>query len=56
MSLPADLRVRFNHDPVELLNFLDNPQNKTEAIQLGLVNGQPVAEPVVAVPTPKTDE
>jgi hypothetical protein len=38
------------------LEFLENDQNRDEAIQLGLIDGQPVAEPIVsAVETPKSD-
>jgi phage internal scaffolding protein len=54
MALPAKLRQKFDHDPNALLNFLENEQNRDEAIQLGLIDGQPVAEPIVsAVETPK---
>jgi len=35
-ALPAELRSRFQNSPVEMLNFLNNPQNDQEAIQLGL--------------------
>ena len=38
MALPADLRARFSNNPEELINFLDNPQNKDEAIRLGLID------------------
>ena len=38
MALPADLRARFENDPENLINFLDNPANKDEAIKLGLVD------------------
>jgi phage internal scaffolding protein len=38
MALPADLRARFSNNPEELINFLDNPENKDEAIRLGLVD------------------
>jgi len=38
MTLPATLRARFNNDPQELIEFLDNPENMTEAKKLGLVN------------------
>lgn len=56
MALPAKLRAKFDHDPNALLNFLENEANKDEAIQLGLIDGQPVAEPIVsAVETPKPD-
>jgi len=36
-SLPARLRGRFNNDPYQLLRFTDNPANRTEALELGLV-------------------
>lgn len=56
MGLPAQLRAKFDHDPNALLQFLQNEQNRDEAIMLGLIDGQPVAEPVVsAVETPKSD-
>lgn len=38
MTLPADIRARFANDPENLINFLDNPENKDEAIKLGLVD------------------
>lgn len=54
MGLPAKLRAKFDNDPNALLQFLNNEQNRDEAIMLGLIDGQPVAEPVVsAVETPK---
>jgi phage internal scaffolding protein len=56
MALPAKLRVRFDHDPVKLMEFLQNDQNRDEAIQLGLIDGQPVAEPIVSTETPKAAE
>jgi len=34
--LPAHLRTRFNNDPGQLLSFLDDPQNLSEAQELGL--------------------
>jgi phage internal scaffolding protein len=49
MALPAKLRVRFDHDPVKLLEFLQNDQNRGEAIELGLIDGQLVAAPIVSV-------
>jgi len=56
MALPAKLRVRFDHDPVKLLEFLENDQNRDEAIQLGLIDGKPVAETIVSTETPKAAE
>lgn len=37
MSLTATVRKRFNNDPQELLLFMENPANRQEAIDLGLV-------------------
>jgi phage internal scaffolding protein len=57
MSLPATLRARFENDPAQLIEFLDNPQNKDEAVQLGLVNIKPAEMPqVVELPQEKTVE
>lgn len=53
MGLPAKLRARFNHDPYELVNFLMDEANRNEAIELGIIDGQPVAAPVVPVVEPK---
>ena len=56
MALPAKIRAKFDHDPNALLNFLQNEENRDEAIQIGLIDGKPVVEPVVsAVETPKPD-
>jgi hypothetical protein len=38
------------------LEFLENEQNRDEAIQLGLIDGQPVVEPIVSSETPKAAE
>ena len=37
MSLPPDIRSRFNQDPGELIGFLSDPENREEAIELGLL-------------------
>lgn len=47
MSLPAELRARFNNDPALLIDFLAVDANRDEAIKLGLVN-PPIADPVSA--------
>ena len=36
-ELPSKLRARFGNDPAQLLQFCEDPANKDEAIQLGLV-------------------
>lgn len=38
MALPAEIRARFENDPENLINFLDNESNKDEAIKLGLID------------------
>jgi phage internal scaffolding protein len=54
MALPAKIRAKFDHDPNALLNYLQNAENRDEAIQIGLIDGKPVVEPIVsAVETPK---
>lgn len=37
MSLPAQIRSRFNNDPAQLIEFLQNESNRPEAEELGLV-------------------
>jgi phage internal scaffolding protein len=48
MALPAKIRAKFDHDPNSLLNYLQNDENRNEAIQIGLIDGQPVVEPIVS--------
>jgi phage internal scaffolding protein len=36
-ALPVEIRNRFKNDPVELLTFMENPDNREEAIELGLI-------------------
>lgn len=40
MTLPAKIRAKFEHDPYKLVNFLMDEANRSEAIELGLINGQ----------------
>ena len=37
MELPAQMRSRFDNDPAKLIDFLQNEENREEAIKLGLV-------------------
>lgn len=37
MALPADIRTRFDNDPSKLIDFMENPANRSEAESLGLV-------------------
>jgi phage internal scaffolding protein len=45
MQLPSRLRARFGNDPAELLQWLSDPANKQEAIELGLMTNPPVETP-----------
>ena len=57
LALPAELRARFDNEPANLIEFLDNESNRAEAEKLGLVapienlNNVPVVEE--QTPTPK---
>ena len=37
MNLPATIRARFENEPANLIEFLDNEENRLEAEKLGLV-------------------
>jgi len=52
-ALPAKLRDRFANDPAKLLSFLRDPQNLSEAVELGLVVAPPAPTPPVP-PAPST--
>lgn len=50
-SLPAKTRARFGNNVADLLLFVQDPLNRQEAIELGLIN--PPAEPAAAPPEEK---
>lgn len=41
-NLPSFVRKRFGNSPVELVNFLKDPQNFEEGVKLGLLKKRPV--------------
>lgn len=52
--LPAKVRERFGNDPASLLDFVQDNANRTEALELGLLNPDyksPSAPPVAEPPT-----
>lgn len=56
MTLPAQLRARFENDPSRLISFLEDPGNRDEAISLGLVNKPEVVGKVLSNdPPPKAE-
>lgn len=48
-ELPATMRARFENDPYQLIRFLDDPNNRDEALALGLIDSK---EPRAAMPEP----
>lgn len=36
-DLPADVRLKFNNNPADMIEFLKDPKNQDEAISLGLM-------------------
>lgn len=50
-DLPAHLRARFENEPARFLDFVQDPRNTAEAIELGLATARepdPVEEPAEA--------
>lgn len=48
MALPAKIRSRFENDPAKLISFLEDTNNRDEAIAIGLIpkpTPKPVEEP-----------
>jgi len=44
MNLSAEVRARFENDPVKLVEFLEDGENRKEAEELGLVQPKPIQE------------
>lgn len=42
MSLPSSIRKRFDNSPLSMLQFLQDPNNREEAIQLGLISNNSI--------------
>lgn len=49
MQMPGEVRLRFQNDPQQFLEFCSNGANREEAIKLGLVAAPPVS---ASVPPP----
>lgn len=57
MNLPATIRARFDNDAANLIQFLDNDENRLEAEKLGLVEPkQIITAPTVEESTPTPQE
>jgi len=46
MALPSQIRKRFGNNPLELLDFLQDENNKEEAIKLGLIENPHIEKPL----------
>lgn len=56
LLFPAKIRDRFGNDPDQLIQFMSNPDNLKEAVELGLVQVQPgEKEASLSPPAPVTD-
>ena len=54
-ELPSSVRKRVNNNPVEFLQFMQNPENEQEIYDLGLAERPPTnAEPAPQAPEPAT--
>lgn len=56
MSLPSSLRKRFENDPGQLVQFLDNPENRAEAEELGLLEREAASQEPQEVPPEAPEE
>lgn len=52
MKLPADIRSRFENDPVNLVEFLSDEGNRAEAEELGLIEPKEAGKPASIPPEP----
>lgn len=52
LELPADIRSKFDNDPVRLITYLEDPKNWEEAVELKILSKQ-VREPAEPPPAPK---
>lgn len=55
MSLPAGIRSRFGNDPQGFLQFVSDPKNEREMIELGLAKPRPPAPPEPPAVDPKPE-
>lgn len=55
-ALPAKIRSRFHHNPGELIDFMADPANEEEAIEMGVIPdpSKPELEPAPE-PEPESD-
>jgi len=54
MALPAKVRERFDNDPALLVDFISDINNRSEAIELGLI--PPPVKPDGVIPSPEVEK
>lgn len=52
-ALPAQIRARFDNDPAQLIEFMENSENRSEAESLGLIEKATAEVVEVAKTTPE---
>lgn len=53
-ELPSHLRNRFANDPVQLLEWVHNPSNAAEAVELGFLDAERLPPGWGSLPNPKS--
>jgi len=57
MRLPSELRYKFGNDPGKLVQFLENPENRAECVDMGLIAPDDyISDPPRKQPEPPTEE
>ncbi|AXL14720.1 internal scaffolding protein [Microviridae sp.] len=54
-QLPAKIRGQFDHDPATFLEFVENPENVPELVEMGLLSPVDNPEPTPEVKTPEKE-
>ncbi len=54
-DLPPNLRNRFENNPAYMVNFLENPDNREEAIKLGIFKNPDAPKPQPRNEAPETE-
>lgn len=49
MSLPSQIRAKFENDPTKFFDFVNNPSNLDEMVNLGLAERKPAPDPIDAI-------
>jgi phage internal scaffolding protein len=50
-SVPSQIRKRFDNDPAQFMDFVRNPDNKQELVEMGLANAEVKQGPIEVVVT-----